>query len=327
MHRENRIDLLRFIGLSLIILAHVHPGPYIFQLRNFDVPLMVIASGMAYGLSGNVRKAYFRHLVNRACRLVFPVWVFLTFYFIFLWITGYPQDLPGKNVIIESYLLCSGIGYVWIIRVFLLIAVIAHFVLALDKKIVKNNIYMLAIALLYIVYEILLYVFSCYFRAKYYFMVEGTLFYMLPYGCIFAFGVRLRKMSKNEIFNFSLLFSLIFIMLFVYLYFKNGEIVGTQGYKYPPRLYYISYGMFASLFAFILSEYILGVIGGCSSINLIITFVSKNSLSIYLWHIPLLSVFSGKFYYNYFVVYFLALFITYVQIYTLRRFSFLSVRS
>ncbi|SFK21637.1 hypothetical protein SAMN04488079_106193 [Methylophaga sulfidovorans] len=46
--RDHRIDLLRFIGLSMIIFAHVGPPSILFQLRNFDVPLMVLISGMSY---------------------------------------------------------------------------------------------------------------------------------------------------------------------------------------------------------------------------------------------------------------------------------------
>ena len=46
--REDRIDFLRFIGLSMVIFAHVGPPKLLFQLRNFDVPLLVIISGMAF---------------------------------------------------------------------------------------------------------------------------------------------------------------------------------------------------------------------------------------------------------------------------------------
>ena len=49
--RDKRIDLLRFIGLSMIILAHVTPPDVIMQIRNFDVPLMVIISGISFAIS------------------------------------------------------------------------------------------------------------------------------------------------------------------------------------------------------------------------------------------------------------------------------------
>lgn len=37
--REERIDILRFVGISLIILAHVGAPSWINQFRCFDVPL------------------------------------------------------------------------------------------------------------------------------------------------------------------------------------------------------------------------------------------------------------------------------------------------
>lgn len=44
MQRNNCIDLLRFWGLSLIILAHVNPPGILFHIRCFDVPLMLFVS-------------------------------------------------------------------------------------------------------------------------------------------------------------------------------------------------------------------------------------------------------------------------------------------
>lgn len=42
--RDLYIDFLRFIGISLIILAHVEAPSGITQFRSFDVPLMVFSS-------------------------------------------------------------------------------------------------------------------------------------------------------------------------------------------------------------------------------------------------------------------------------------------
>jgi fucose 4-O-acetylase-like acetyltransferase len=49
--RDIRFDILKVIGLFCIILAHVSPPSLIFQLRNFDVPLMVMISGSVFYLS------------------------------------------------------------------------------------------------------------------------------------------------------------------------------------------------------------------------------------------------------------------------------------
>jgi len=50
--RVVQIDILRFIGLSLIVFAHVKPPTILFEIRSFDVPLMLFISGMSYVIAG-----------------------------------------------------------------------------------------------------------------------------------------------------------------------------------------------------------------------------------------------------------------------------------
>ena len=50
--RDLYIDFLRFIGISLIILAHVEAPSGITQFRSFDVPLMVFVSGLSFSTKG-----------------------------------------------------------------------------------------------------------------------------------------------------------------------------------------------------------------------------------------------------------------------------------
>ena len=78
--RDLRIDFLKFVGLVMIILAHSGPPGGIFQLRNFDVPLMVFCSGFvfSYGVSYS---GYLSYVMARLQRLVIPVWFFLLFFF------------------------------------------------------------------------------------------------------------------------------------------------------------------------------------------------------------------------------------------------------
>ena len=47
-NRDFRIDFLRWIGLTLIVLAHVKAPFGVTQLRSFDVPLMVFVSGLCF---------------------------------------------------------------------------------------------------------------------------------------------------------------------------------------------------------------------------------------------------------------------------------------
>ena len=51
--RDNGIDLLRFIALIGVIIAHCRPLEFLLQLRQFDVPLMVILAAVSFSMSNN----------------------------------------------------------------------------------------------------------------------------------------------------------------------------------------------------------------------------------------------------------------------------------
>lgn len=57
MKKYPYIDFLKLVGLFCIILAHVGPPAVVMQLRNFDVPLMVILSGMLAANSQHLDKS------------------------------------------------------------------------------------------------------------------------------------------------------------------------------------------------------------------------------------------------------------------------------
>lgn len=72
MTRDIKIDFIRFIGISLIILAHASPPNWLFQLRNFDVPLMVVLSGYLYSMkSKKSNQLNLQYIIKRFKRLVY----------------------------------------------------------------------------------------------------------------------------------------------------------------------------------------------------------------------------------------------------------------
>ncbi|WP_400262599.1 acyltransferase family protein [Sphingobacterium sp. SG20118] len=140
MERDKSIDIIRSIGLICIILAHINPPFTIFQIRNFDVPLMIFISGYLFGDKNqtfNSLNDFSSYLWKRFVRLVIPVWLFLSvFYsiqyaFPFLFKINY-TDFP--DIMISSYMLMDGFGYVWIIRVFLMIAILGPLCSRIIKK-------------------------------------------------------------------------------------------------------------------------------------------------------------------------------------------------
>lgn len=147
MNRDIKIDFMRFIGISLIILAHVSPPNLIFQLRNFDVPLMVILSGYLYSIKNKQKNKFnLSYFLKRFRRLVIPVWIFLSILFIGIFLIN-PKMITLK-LLLTSFTLYTGIGYVWIIRVYLIIALFGEILI----KIINKNIIILFIS--YLIYEL-----------------------------------------------------------------------------------------------------------------------------------------------------------------------------
>lgn len=132
--REERIDILRFVGISLIILAHVGAPSWINQIRCFDVPLMFFVSGLA--CSGKSIESYKNYAIKRAKRLLYPAWGFIMGYLILLTLLRVVlhKEPYSMDFYLESMIMTGGIGYVWIIRVFFLVALILPALLWIEKK-------------------------------------------------------------------------------------------------------------------------------------------------------------------------------------------------
>ena len=154
--RDPSIDLLRFIGLTMIILAHIglsRSTSLLFQLRSFDVPLMVFTSGLAF--SGRNTGAYLSFIGKRTLRLIVPVYIFVAAYILLNpvfsdW--GIVKEYSSKEIWGTFMLrLNPSIGYVWIIRVFLIVMLVTPLLLKLDKAIRNDWVCFGAIALVLLV--------------------------------------------------------------------------------------------------------------------------------------------------------------------------------
>lgn len=310
--RDEKLDVLRFIGLAMIILAHINPPYWIFQLRNFDVPLMVMISGVAFGLSYK-GEVYSLYLWRRIKRLLFPTWLFLTAYFSVMYITDFPKPLPSIEKVSESYLLLEGIGYVWIIRVFLLVAVVAPFILAFNNKRKSNLSYFSSMLAIYIGYEILVYAWQPLASTMAGIFIENTIFYVVPYAIVFSLGLRFAALPSCQLIAPALIFGAIFFIMAAGLFLHSEGVVYTQAFKYPPQLYYLSYAMAVSFALWFVVDLLMPYIKGML-VYPFIEFIARNSLWAYLWHIPFVDLFNVAFYYKYPLVFLCACIMTCIQI-------------
>lgn len=283
--RIEYIDFLKFIGLTGIIIAHVGSPNWLMMLRSFDVPLMVIISSLLASYS--IKKYNFdfksiiSYYISRFKRLVFPTWIFLIIYFLLKFII-FKELNKDINFYLKTFLLTRyGLGYVWIILIYLYSAFLIPIYKFIGFK-KKSKIIVLSI---YFLYE-LLYYFGIGINNK---ILDTTLFYIVPYGLLTFIGYNYEKITdKKRIVLFVINLS-IFITLAYYYFIKNGSFQLVQIAKYPPRLYYLSYGLFCfSLLMIFCNKYDLKIFR-----NKFIVFISKHSMWIYLWHILVIDIYDN----------------------------------
>jgi fucose 4-O-acetylase-like acetyltransferase len=287
--RNPRIDTLRFLGLSLIILAHTNPPAWLFQLRNFDAPLMVLVSGASYGLLGK-KEGYVAYIWKRIKRLLFPAWIFLTCYFIFIYLTKIPLEMFSRNLFVDSYALTGGIGFLWIIRVLLVVGLLAPFIAGISRKIPGNAAFLGCILSGYGAYELALYLVRPYLQHT---AVELTVmyaFYGFAFALIFALGARISELGAKLVVGSAVLFFMVFFAMAVALAIANGHFVSTQAYKYPPSAYYLSYGLSMALLSWALVESVPSALRPPAWVTRMVMYVARNSMWIYLWHIPVVKI-------------------------------------
>ncbi len=290
--RDVRFDLLKSIALVCIVLAHTTPAPpkALFAFRMFDVPLLVLISGALFGLREKT-PVWWKYALKRLWRFLAPTWIFFSAFFLVSYVLfrvlgwGHPFS---RQVVLETFLLGKGVGFLWIVRVFLSLAVLAPVIRELKTR--SGKWFPVLLLLAYGVYEV--------FCRAY----EGTglisyeqvhrpvslLLYAVPYGCVFGLGMVLPRLGRRA----AVWMGLAFLVLFGGLSLGYGTDLFThawqyaplQAFKYPPRLYYLSYGIGVS---FLLYGAVHPLRRLHPAVGGPVRFISACSFDIYLWHIAL----------------------------------------
>lgn len=287
--RDYSIDILRCVAIICIIIAHINPSNVIFQLRNFDVVLMVVLMGASFQLSTkNKEFKYKKYILNRFKKLILSSWKFLTIIFLVFFLISKIMNkeyLFEKITIYNSYLFIGGIGYVWIMYVFFIVSIFMPYLLKISNKIKDNKLFILLFFIFMWIYnQIALYILEIIKNDN---ILIILLIQPIPYIIISFIGIRINRFTKKNIYLCGVL-SLMSILLYFLI---ESEFHNIQYYKYPPRVPYIIYGVFVSLFLFMLLKNIIKVDKIPNKIKTMIIYISKNSLTIYFWHIvPLLFI-------------------------------------
>lgn len=274
--RDTKIDLLRFIGVALVILCHVAPPRILGALRQFDVPLLVMISGVSFAMTYR-EIPYGEYVWKRFKRLVLPVWVFLALYIpaedLMRFVLG--KELISAEMTLSSFALIEGISYVWIFRVYFLMALISPLLLKMLEKF-GIKVYLAILAVIWPLYEALTgFIISqdgIIFEA-----FELIIIYAVGYGLICGVGIALRRLNRGAYISICAVCAvLVGVMLWL------DGVTASAIVKFPPRTLYIAGGLLVSLLLWRLFD--LDVFAGVKN-SRVVRWVSENSMWLYLWHI------------------------------------------
>jgi len=198
----------------------------------------------------------------------------LTFYFIVFYIAGERFSL---ETILSSFGLLSGIGYFWIFRV-MFIASITNIPMskAIGKFKLSSLIFICILVLAIndaVYYTVLPLIPNEIVREIYKIIIT----YTVGYGTISILGMQWINNSRKQNLLITFTFGVIYLVFGIILHFPN-----LQNFRHPPMLYFIAYGIMISGIL-----YELFCIAGISNrrVTQIITWFSKNSMTVYIWHV------------------------------------------
>ncbi len=271
-HRDLYIDFLRGVALLLLVAAHSSAPSLISTVRTFDVPLMVFISALCFRNPGN----YGSYCLKRFRRICQPLFVFLIILFsISAFAPVVPRQLMTPKIIAGSFMMWNwpAIPFVWIMRVFLLMALVMPL---LDAAVRKLSPLMLLAALttLYILQNAACAAIDHESRDALTFFVRDYLLYLTGYSIIAVAGLMARD-GKLRI-RPALLF-LCIAAIVVHLATGNG--FDPQASKYPPASLYVAYGCACSI-VLLMAKPLFAKVAGWSAWS----YLSRNSMWIYLWH-------------------------------------------
>lgn len=284
--RNINLDLMRFLGVLIIMVAHASPPGWIYQVRNFGTPLLIVASALTYSvIYSNRTLTAGPFLKKRLIKLILPVWIFLVFGFCFAYLISLCAQIDhpfSSSEIIDSFMFYDGIGFVWIFKVYIILALLTPMAIRLGQSDLSNRRYFTMLLVGYLFYEVIFKLATAYIPAQNMEFFSTAVFVVFPYAVLYFYGMRLSSLSNRQLISVIVGALTIFLAIMIYQYFKLGQFVPTQVYKYPPRLYYLAYAFFALNTVYLIVRH-LSIQHALLRTGVL--WLSGNSLWIYLWHI------------------------------------------
>lgn len=276
MTRDYKIDNIKAIAMMLIILAHCEFPLQVNNARSFDVITLVFMSTLVVNPKYIINKeAFKRKLPKRIKRLLVPTIIFSVCMIIFQW-GVYTRvgrlDLLSLKTIVNTFLLCEdSIGYVWVIKIFLinfLCMPLIYYIVKRWKGLFYHIVILLGSCILYV---ILFLVYKKFLSENYLcwiifheWILCGLLYLIVAYEAFYFKNVI--QWKKYNIFYWSI------ILAITILVYRN----------FSPALDKRSFGIQYLAYSMIVTYLLLKIVP--NKRNRICVWISKNSMAIYYIH-------------------------------------------
>lgn len=283
MKRDVNVDNLRGFAMIIMILDHAI-APFwkisyvksIWEWTHFSVPLFVFCSLVIFFAKPIVLtwKSLNSYLKKRIKRLVVPYYIYLLVYFLLRYFLH--SRKIDWSIIFKSLLFYWG-GASWLVVLFLSMAVLMPFVLFLRQK---NK-------FIFYLYGLISLLSAIYF--SFYSFQPYQLIMWLPWSIFIYFSYFFSKLkNKKELFFSFIFFTLVFAGAYYFKLYRNQSL-SLFNNKYPPNIYYLSYGLVATTLL-----YLLSVIGLFKNILIakIVSFFSRYSYTLFFIHFLIIDIFN-----------------------------------
>ena len=220
-------------------------------------------------------------MIIRILRLILPTWIFLSVLFPVCLLPAKLGIIPyfSKYEILSTFLLRDqpdSIGYVWVIRIFIIIGVFTPIWLWLTNNINKCWKRWILFFVLLSVQQMLVVLLHDYTSC---WAIKDWSLYIFGYSSVFVLGLSVKKDTQKD--NVVLLILLLFSFIGCLFYQDNGFRINE--YKYPPQFLFVLWGSLISVALWTTKKYWSKYLK-----NTFMVWMGQNTIWIYLWHIPFL---------------------------------------
>ncbi len=283
--RNKAIDILKGLGILAIIFIHVtawytqdKTAYFIWNWGQFAVPVFVFCSTYLFFVKRQKyeQEGFVNYSLSRLKRLLIPYYIFLIFFYL-IYLVKDATNIHWQSVLMNITLTTPGNELNWAVLLFIYLTILAFPLVGLWKKTRPAFILYAALSLSF---SFLLFIYKWPFNYK--------LIMWLPWSLVILFSWYFARYEKRRLF-----FPLTLLwtgLLFVSLYLLKDTFGNSFEFiknKYPPNLFYLSYGMFSATLIYYLAKR-----GLFDLAYKPIYFLSANSYSIFFIHLWLVITFS-----------------------------------